>query len=45
MIELVCPKCGKTFERQGKKRGKMPYCSPCKDKTSSILENYSALKL
>jgi endogenous inhibitor of DNA gyrase (YacG/DUF329 family) len=35
MIELICPKCGKTFERQGKKRGKMPYCSPCKGGSSS----------
>ena len=45
MIELVCPKFVKTFEKQKKNRGKMPYCSPCKDKTSSTLENYSALKL
>ena len=32
MIELICSKCGATFERRGYKRGKKPHCKPCQIK-------------
>lgn len=35
MIELLCPKCGKVFERRGANRGGKPYCNECKVQSST----------
>ena len=36
MIELVCGRCKKTFERRGYKAGKKPYCLDCQRELEDI---------
>lgn len=40
MVELQCPRCQKTFERRGFKRGKAPLCNPCRESDDKLrIEN------